>query len=78
MTATLLVNIDVDDLERAVAFYTAAFGLTVGRRFGALAVELTGGTAPIYLLLKPDGSPASPATVQPVSVRASSCTSCCV
>ncbi len=62
MTATLLVNIDVDDLERAVAFYTAAFGLTVGRRFGALAVELTGGTALVYLLAKPEGSPAGPAT----------------
>jgi predicted enzyme related to lactoylglutathione lyase len=62
MTASLLVNIDVDDLERAVAFYTAAFGLTVGRRFGAFAVELTGGTAPIYLLVKADGSPASAAT----------------
>jgi predicted enzyme related to lactoylglutathione lyase len=58
MTATLLVNIDVDDLERAVAFYTAAFGLTVGRRFGAFGVEMTGGTAPIYLLVKPEGSPA--------------------
>ncbi|MFZ1103921.1 MAG: VOC family protein [Hyphomicrobiaceae bacterium] len=62
MTASLLVNIDVDDLERAVEFYTAALGLTVGRRFGALAVELTGGTAPVYLLAKPDGSPASAAT----------------
>jgi predicted enzyme related to lactoylglutathione lyase len=64
MAATLLVNIDVDDLERAVAFYTAAFGLTAGRRFGALAVELTGGTAPIYLLAKPGGSPASPPTAE--------------
>ena len=62
MTTALLVNIDVDDLERAVAFYTAAFGLTVGRRFGALAVELTGGTVLIYLLAKPNGSPASPVT----------------
>ena len=62
MPTALLVNIDVDDLERAVAFYTAAFGLTVGRRFGALAMELTGGTAPVYLLAKPDGSPAGPAT----------------
>ncbi len=62
MTATLLVNIDVDDLERAVSFYTAAFGLKVDRRFGAFAVELIGGTSPIYLLAKPDGSPASPAT----------------
>ena len=43
MAATLLVNIDVDDLDRAVAFYTGALGLTVGRRFGAFGVELTGG-----------------------------------
>jgi predicted enzyme related to lactoylglutathione lyase len=62
MTATLLVNIDVDDLTRAVAFYTTAFGLMVGRKFGTLGVELTGGSAPIYLLAKPDGSSAGPAT----------------
>jgi predicted enzyme related to lactoylglutathione lyase len=62
LTATLLINIDVDDLERAVAFYTTALGLKVGRRFGSLATELTGGTAPIYLLAKPDGSTAGPAT----------------
>ena len=30
--ADLLVNIDVDDLEKAVAFYTAGLGLRVGRR----------------------------------------------
>jgi catechol 2,3-dioxygenase-like lactoylglutathione lyase family enzyme len=29
------VNIDVDDLEKAVRFYTAALELHVGRRFGA-------------------------------------------
>jgi predicted enzyme related to lactoylglutathione lyase len=54
-----LVNIDVDDLERAVAFYTAAFGLSVGRRLGPGAVELLGGSAPIYLLGKASGSPAA-------------------
>ena len=52
----LLVNIDVDDLPRAEAFYTGAFGLTPGRRFGASGVELLGGTAPIYLLEKAAGS----------------------
>jgi len=36
--AGLLVNIDVDDLQRGVAFYTEALGLHVGRRFGAVAV----------------------------------------
>ena len=45
----LLVNIDVDDLERAVAFYCQAFDLAVGRRFAA-AVELHGLPSPLYLL----------------------------
>ena len=62
MTAVVLINIDVDDLDRAVAFYTAAFGLEVGRRLGAAVVELTGGTAPVYLLAKAAGTPASAAT----------------
>lgn len=52
----LLVNIDVPDLEAAVAFYTAAFGLAVGRRFGGEVVELTGWPAPLYLLRKPAGT----------------------
>jgi predicted enzyme related to lactoylglutathione lyase len=58
MTAGLLVNVDVDDLDRGVAFYTAAFGLKVGRRFGTAGIELLGSTAPIYLLAKAEGSPA--------------------
>ena len=60
----LLVNIDVDDLGRAEAFYTAAFGLTVGRRFGGDGVEMLGATAPIYLLVKPSGSQAAATTTQ--------------
>jgi predicted enzyme related to lactoylglutathione lyase len=64
MMAQLLVNIDVDDLERAVAFYGEAFGLTVGRRFGAFGVELLGVSSAIYLLVKAPGSRASPATAQ--------------
>lgn len=58
----LLVNIDVDDLARAVAFYTAAFGLRVTRRFGDDGAELQGASAPIYLLVKPAGTAASPAS----------------
>jgi predicted enzyme related to lactoylglutathione lyase len=58
----LLVNIDVDDLDRATRFYTRAFGLQVGRRFGAGGVELLGSSAPIYLLAKPAGSASSPST----------------
>jgi predicted enzyme related to lactoylglutathione lyase len=62
--ADLLVNIDVDDLAKAEAFYTEALGLSGGRRFGEGAVELTGLAAPIYLLAKPAGSVASPTSGQ--------------
>lgn len=57
----LLINIDVDDLPRAERFYTAAFGLRPGRRFGGDALELLGGTTPVYLLAKAAGSAAVPA-----------------
>jgi predicted enzyme related to lactoylglutathione lyase len=60
----LLVNLDVDDLEKAVRFYSAAFGLKVGRRFGAFGVEMIGSSAPIYLLVKPSDTAASPTTSQ--------------
>ncbi len=56
-----LVNIDVDDLEHATRFYCHAFGLRVGRRFDGW-VELLGMSAPIYLLPKPPGTRASPAS----------------
>jgi predicted enzyme related to lactoylglutathione lyase len=52
----LLVNFDVPDLAAGERFYTAALGLTVGRRMGADFVELIGATAPIYLLQKDAGS----------------------
>ncbi|HSS39645.1 MAG TPA: VOC family protein [Polyangia bacterium] len=51
--AKLFVNIDVPEIERGVAFYTSAFGLRVGRRFGPTVVELAGAPVPIYLLEKP-------------------------
>jgi predicted enzyme related to lactoylglutathione lyase len=53
---SLLVNIDVDDLEKAERFYTAALDLRVGRRLGDGAVELLGAEAPLYLLKKASGS----------------------
>lgn len=59
-----LVNIDVDDLPKAVAFYGSAFGLKVGRRFGSGGVELLGGPAPIYLLVKVSGTAAASTTKQ--------------
>jgi predicted enzyme related to lactoylglutathione lyase len=56
----LLVNIDVDDLAKAVAFYAQAAGLRPGRSFGALGVEMLGASSPIYLLAKPAGTRPSP------------------
>lgn len=52
----VLLNIDVPDVETATTFYTAAFGLTVGRRFGSDFVELLGWPAPVYLLTKQAGT----------------------
>jgi predicted enzyme related to lactoylglutathione lyase len=60
----LLVNLDVDDLDKAVRFYSSALGLKVGRRFGAFGVEMLGSSAPIYLLVKLPGTPASDTTSQ--------------
>lgn len=51
----LLVNIDVDDLEKGSRFYCDALGLRVGRRFEG-AVELLGLNAPLYLLEKARGT----------------------
>src|SRR5215475_10074969 len=62
MTPAILINIDVDDLDRAVAFYTRLLGVQVGRRFGELGIELRGGSAPIYLLVKAAGTAASPSS----------------
>jgi catechol 2,3-dioxygenase-like lactoylglutathione lyase family enzyme len=51
--------IDVDDLEKGIAFYTRGLGLRVGRRLGRKWAELLGATSPIDLLAEPAGSPAS-------------------
>ena len=55
MTA-LLINIDVPDLERGIAFYSAALGLHVARRLGPDVAELLGAQSPIYLLRSAPGS----------------------
>ena len=52
----LLINIDVPDLAAATAFYTSAFGFTIGRRLGKDMIELLGAAVPIYLLVKESGS----------------------
>jgi len=59
----LLINLDVDDLAKAIAFYTKAFDLKVGRHFGDWA-ELVGGTSPIYLLPKAAGTSVANSTLQ--------------
>ena len=59
----LLVNIDVDDLEKATLFYCDGLGLSVGRRFDGW-IELVGAAAPIYLLPKASGTPISPVAHQ--------------
>ncbi|WP_020697045.1 VOC family protein [Reyranella massiliensis] len=53
---SLLLNIDVPDVEAGVRFYTMAFGLKVGRRFGADFVELLGWPTTVYLLTKKAGT----------------------
>ena len=57
--SNLLVNIDVDDLDKGTRFYCEGLGLRVGRRFEGW-LELVGGTAPIYLLPKDKGTEAFP------------------
>jgi predicted enzyme related to lactoylglutathione lyase len=59
----LLINLDVDDLNKAITFYTTAFDLKVGRHFGDWA-ELVGGTSPIYLLPKAAGTSVATSTLQ--------------
>jgi predicted enzyme related to lactoylglutathione lyase len=62
---SLRLCLDVPNVDRAVEFYCAAFGWTVGRRFDARWVELLGAPVPIDLLEKPAGSAPFPnATVQ--------------
>ena len=56
MTASMLINIDVPELERASRFYCEAFGLTRGRRLGEAGIELLGAGVPICLLQADAGS----------------------
>lgn len=54
--ATVLVNIDVPDVDRGVAFYCAALGLSQRRRLGPDVVELGGAAVPVYLIRAGEGS----------------------
>lgn len=59
VTVQIFVNIDVDDLDRAIEFYTNALGLRLGRRlFDGSVAEMHGASSTIHLLSKPSGSSA--------------------
>jgi predicted enzyme related to lactoylglutathione lyase len=65
-TTSVLVNVDVDDVGRAVDFYQRAVGLEIGRSLaGGETVEMLGASAPVYLLRQTAGSPANAASSQP-------------
>jgi len=70
MHMKLQINIDVDDLERGVAFYQSAFGFTLRRRlFDGTVAEMTGASSSVYLLTRPSGSSASPNVAAPRDYR---------
>jgi catechol 2,3-dioxygenase-like lactoylglutathione lyase family enzyme len=52
----LRICIDVDDMERAIRFYTEGLGLHTGRRFQSGFTEILGASSPIDLLLNTAGS----------------------
>jgi predicted enzyme related to lactoylglutathione lyase len=55
----MLANVDVDDLERGIAFYREGLGLRLGRRlFDGAVAEMLGGSMPIHLIAKKPGTPA--------------------
>jgi uncharacterized glyoxalase superfamily protein PhnB len=59
----MIVNLDVDDLDKAIEFYTTALGFRLGRRlFEGSVAEMLAGTSIIHLLAKPSGSTAVPNT----------------
>src|SRR2546425_6928539 len=61
--AELLINIDVEDLEKGISFYVHGLGLELGRRLGAQARELLGASSSIYLLAnRSDSRPFAAAT----------------
>ncbi|HTD91056.1 MAG TPA: VOC family protein [Burkholderiales bacterium] len=55
----LLINIDVPELEAAIAFYQSAIGLTLNRIIDGDVAELVGASSVLYLLKKDAGSAVS-------------------
>lgn len=60
----LLVNIDIDDLEKAIAFYRDGLGLSEGKRLTKTIKQMFRGDTAIFLLEKPSGSVATSASAQ--------------
>lgn len=61
----LLVNIDVDDLERALSFYSEGLGLRLARRLGRDIAELRGSPCPVYLIQHAAGTRPYPGASSP-------------
>jgi predicted enzyme related to lactoylglutathione lyase len=57
---TVLMNLDVPDLEKGIAFYAEAFGLRVSRRFGEDGAEMSGWPVALYLLRNAQDSTGAP------------------
>lgn len=61
VSVQILVNIDVDNLEKAIAFYRDGLGLSLGRvLFDATVAEMLGASSRIYLIEARAGVPATP------------------
>lgn len=56
----LSINIDVADVQRAVAFYQAVAGLEPVRRLGEAIVEMSGAPVPVFLMQKAAAAPPFP------------------
>lgn len=60
-----LINIDVPDLEAAIAFYEQGVGLCRGRRlFAGTVAEMLGAAPTIYLIVKAAGTLPAPGSAQ--------------
>jgi catechol 2,3-dioxygenase-like lactoylglutathione lyase family enzyme len=55
----MLINVDVPDLQKGIAFYTAALGLRLSRTLDGDVAELKGAACDIYLLENGPGTPVS-------------------
>ena len=60
-----LINIDVANLDEAIAFYERGVGLRLTRRlFDGTVAEMQGTSSAVYLVAKASGSSPSPRTSQ--------------